>query len=151
MSDQRALDRIPVGWTKREPPLAPRVAVALGAVAQRLVERLLELDAARRERLRGVAGAELVAVEGDAADLPWVDGVIYCGVDPEAPGLRLPTTARPDIPLALFERAVRGRRGLETPIVVLPPSSAGPGRFFSLALARAPEPDDLLKWQGEDP
>ncbi|MCB9564908.1 MAG: hypothetical protein H6708_31365 [Kofleriaceae bacterium] len=51
----------------------------------------------------------MLAVVGDAARLPWVDGVAYLGRDLAAPSLLVPTTLAPDAPPALVERALRAR------------------------------------------
>jgi hypothetical protein len=69
---------------------------------------------------------------GATDDLPWADGVSYLGVDPEAPSLLLPTTMTPQLPLALFERAVLRRASSGGPFAVL----ANERRLVSTALAR---------------
>jgi hypothetical protein len=109
-----------VRWAPREPPLAPRAAIGLGEVARALARRLLALPAEAMGRLSGVGGADVLVVMADEAALPWVDGVIYLGRDPEAPSLLLPTTLRPDVPPPLFEEAVLGRVRGTPPVVVLP-------------------------------
>jgi MoxR-vWA-beta-propeller ternary system protein len=112
---------LPLRWRVREPPLEAAAAAATGEAARALAERLLALPDERLAALSGVAGAEVLVVTGE--DLPWVDGVQYLGRDPEAPGLLLPTTLSPAVPLPLVERAVMLRR--RTPVtpmaVVLEP------------------------------
>jgi hypothetical protein len=112
---------LPLRWRVREPPLEPAAAAATGEAARALAERLLEWPDERLGGLRGVAGEAVLVVVGDA--LPWVDGVQYLGRDAEAPGLFLPTTLVPAVPLPLVERAVMLRR--RTPVtpmaVVLEP------------------------------
>lgn len=120
MSDPALL---PLRWRVREPPLEPVAAAATGEAARALAERLLAMPDERLAALSGVAGTEVLVVTGERGDLPWVDGVQYLGRDPQAPGLLLPTTLSPAVPLPLVERAVMLRR--RTPVtpmaVVLEP------------------------------
>jgi hypothetical protein len=88
-----------VRWVDREPPLAPSGVAPRGDAARELAAKLAD-----RGDLRGVAGAGLVVVLG--TELPWVDGAIWLGVDPLAPGLYLPTTRRPEDPIEWVEAAV---------------------------------------------
>lgn len=115
---------IPVVWRPRVRPLAPAGAVARGRAARLLGERLLTRSDEDLARLQGVAGEDLLIVLGPAADLPWADGAVYVGRDPEAPSLLLPTTREPSVPLPLLEQALiaRARRvpGVAPPLVVFP-------------------------------
>ncbi len=101
-----SVDALPVAWGPREPPLAPVAVVARGTIATALGTALL-LDP--RPALAGVCGPGLLVLFGPADALPWVDGCAYLGRDPDAPGVLLPTTLRPDAPLPLFARAVLAR------------------------------------------
>ena len=66
-----------------------RAVVASGAVAKALGRRLVELDDAALRPLAAVAGNDLIVVLGEAAALPWADGVVYLGRDESAPDLLL--------------------------------------------------------------
>lgn len=107
-----------VAWVPREPPLS---ACGLVVVASGIA-RLLRLEDEALGRLQGVVGAGKIVILGDGEALPWVDGATWLGVDPEARALRLPTTLRPDVPVAWLERRVlalaAGSGG--GPFVVLP-------------------------------
>jgi hypothetical protein len=131
-------ERVALTWRRREPPLAPRGLYARGAAAERLVRRLLAADDATLARLEGVAGADLVCVRGAAAELPWVDGVEYLGVDAHAPGLLLPTRLVPDAPVELVRRALAAR--CPTPLALVP------GLVVPLATARPLERAALAAW-----
>lgn len=124
-----------VRWAPRDPPLAPAAVVGLGDAARALARRLLRLDDARLGALQGVAGPSLIAVVGAAEALPWVDGAVYLGRDPDAPTLYLPTALRPDVHVALFERALARGRSLDAPVAVV--ARAGELVVFSLGAARA--------------
>lgn len=123
---------ISLSWRPRPEPLAARAAVGLGPVAGNLARRLLALRAEQLARLSAVAGDGLLAVLGDTADLPWVDGAVYLGPPEAAPGLWIPTCLAPSVPEALLERAIRSRfPALAPPFAVLP----GAGVLASLAAA----------------
>lgn len=128
-----------VSWTLREPPLTATAAVARGAAARRLAERLARLDDGALARLVGVAGDELVVVSGE--DLPWVDGVTYVGVDPSAPRLLLPTTRVPTVHPSLVEAALLERTKAAPPLVVLDDLL-----IISFANARALQRARLVQW-----
>ena len=130
-------DRIPVPWGERPEPLESLAVVAFDGAARSLARRVLEASDDRLSRLRAAGGTAACAllILGVADDLPWADGAVYLGKDPEAPSLLLPTMLRPDMPLPLVERAVlRQSAGMQGPIVYLPPSlgnrllSANPAR-----------------------
>jgi hypothetical protein len=119
-----------VSFGPRASPLVPVAAAARGPSAVALARHLAARDDAALARLSGVSGPGLLLVVGDAADLPWIDGIVYLGKDPGAPSLLLPTAREPDVPASLFERAVLLRSpGLDAPIAVLldPPALAGAG------------------------
>ncbi|HKV06746.1 MAG TPA: hypothetical protein VJ725_01325, partial [Thermoanaerobaculia bacterium] len=99
-------------------------------------------------RLEGVAGEDLLVLLGPAADLPWADGTVYLGRDPEAPSLLLPTTREPSVPLPLLEQALiaRARRvpGVAPPLAVFP----DPPFVASTAEARPVTRVMLMIWLG---
>ena len=129
-------DRVAVAWRERDAPLAPAAVAARGSASRTLARRLLTLDDERLGRLRGVAGSGLLVLVGAADDLPWVDGVVYLGVDPRARALLLPTTLEPDAPLPLLERALLDRRD-RPPLAVLlePPALVSVGAARPVARA----------------
>lgn len=127
----------------RAAPLAPRAAVAEGATAARLARVLLERDDAALARLSGVAAPGLLVLTGPEEALPWVDGIRYLGLDPEAPALLLPTVLEPEIPIALLERALlAGSPGAPTPLALL----QDPQRLVPLGAARPVERAQLVAW-----
>lgn len=134
---------IPVSWQGRPQPLASLAAVALGEAAESLARRLLaegEEDLARRS---GVAGPGFLLVLAAAAELPWVDGVVYLGRDPEAPALLLPVHRRPAVPLPLFERALlKAFPATRPPVAVL----GEPALCASAAAARPIARPALALW-----
>lgn len=93
-------------FAARAEPLRPCAAVAEGEAARRLAARLLARSDEELSRLSGAAGPGMIAVLGAEADLPWTDGVLYLGRDPDAPSLLLPTALAPGAPLPLWERAL---------------------------------------------
>ncbi|MBI5537989.1 MAG: hypothetical protein HY898_35025 [Deltaproteobacteria bacterium] len=112
---------VSIEWQPRLVPLDPCAAAACGAAALALARRLQAEPAEKLTLLRGVAGADVLAVCGAPENLPWVDGVVYLGIDPAAPRLRLPTCLRPSVPVDLIERAILRLSGAATgaPLAVL--------------------------------
>jgi hypothetical protein len=114
------------------------VAVPRGRVRS-LAERWRR-DGADLEPLRAVACSTTLLLFGEMDALPWADGVTYLGRHPDAPRLLLPTAARPEVPLALVERALFARfPGARAPAaLLLDPlrlvEASSPGRFDLTAL-----------------
>ena len=96
-------------WIEREPPLAPVGMLAEGAVARALADRLLALTSPSLAALSGVVTDDRIFVVG--SELPWVDGATYFGRPQLGGALLLPTTRGPNVPDALFVRAL-ARQGV---------------------------------------
>jgi hypothetical protein len=141
------MDRLPVRLLPREPPLAPCAVAARGEVAARLARRLLACPDGDPVwgALRGVGAPDLLVLVGEAAALPWVDGVVYLGRDDAAPSLLMPTTLAPEVDVGLFERALKARsisRGAPLAVLVDPPA------LVALDDARTLARDALAAWLG---
>ena len=96
--------RRPLEWLPRAQAL-PAVAVAAsGAAGTQLLQALARLDPL--PALEGVVSANEVVVLGPFDALPWVEGAVYLGREPEAPTLLLPTTLKPAVPLPWLASAV---------------------------------------------
>lgn len=135
---------IPVRFRPRAVPLAPRAVTAHGEAARALGRRLLALPDAALARLEGVAGDGLLVVAGAEAELPWVDGALYLGLDPAEPALLLPTALEPDVPAPLLARAVGKRLPKAAPPLALLVAPVG---VVSLAKARAISRAALEAWR----
>lgn len=131
-------------WTTREPPLRAQLVVGLGPVAAALGRRVLQDP---ELQLEGAAAPGLLVLRGDTEALPWVDGVVYLGQDPEAPGLYLPTTQRPPLPSALLLQALRRAHRTEGPLGLLP----APLRVLPLSQCRALHGPALSAWLAQEP
>ena len=112
---------VSIEWQPRRVPLQPCAAAASGPAALALARRLQAEPCEKLALLRGVAGSDVLAVCGAPENLPWVDGIVYLGIDPAAPRLRLPTCLRPTVPVDLLERAILSLPGAVTgaPLAVL--------------------------------
>ena len=130
--------KIKVEWRPRTEPLAPRAVVGFGAVATRLVARLLA-DVEAWTGLEGLSGAEVIVVLGPSEQLPWVDGVRYYGRDPAAPELYLPTTLAPTVPVELYAQTIVSPR----PLLIEPRE----GRAFPLSGALPLSAKRLSAWR----
>src|SRR5438445_10603043 len=114
-----AVNEFKIQWIPRDLPLLPTAVAAHGPASLRLARRLLQLSDESLAQLEGVAGKELILVQGNEEQLPWVDGVQYLGVDPAAPSLLLPTNYRPNLPEAFVEKALLNKAGTTGRIAVL--------------------------------
>src|SRR5262249_1650206 len=132
-----------VAWRPRAVPLEPRAAAASGRAARALAARLLEREDATLARLSGVAGEDVLLVAGAAAELPWVDGIVYLGRDVAAPSLLLPTCLEPVLPLPLVERALVAK--LEAPALPLA-ALVSPDRLVAFGVARPLDRARLRAW-----
>jgi hypothetical protein len=140
-------DRIRVTWTPRDAPLVARAVAAVGAPARALAERLAAFDDAALGALAAVAGEaagdDLLVVLGEAAALPWVDGVVYLGRDDAAPELLLPTALAPSVPPGVLAVAIRAALSVPGLIAVL----AAPPRLVPCGVARAIDRGRLAAWR----
>jgi hypothetical protein len=127
-------------WQARNPALEPAGAVAHGQAAQALLRQLQLRPADERSGLRFVATADMLVLLGDAARLPWVDGIRYCAAAPEAPMLWLPTMQQPASPVDLLQHRLlhEAHRG---PVLLWP----DPACYVPLDAA-APVDDEALQW-----
>jgi hypothetical protein len=107
---------IPVAWLPRPISLEPVGVAARGEAARALAARLLSRPDEELASLRGVAGPDVLIALGSGANLPWADGVVYLGRDPDSPLLLLPTTHGPSVPPQLLERALVARTDRSDPI-----------------------------------
>ncbi|KAF2407609.1 hypothetical protein SAMN04490179_3995 [Pseudomonas antarctica] len=96
-------------WRPRQVPAAPEAAVAWGDVAPRLHARLLLLADEQAARLHATANGDVLVVTGAALDLPWVDGVEYAAAHPSAPGVWLPTSWEPTVPVDVLGQTLSTR------------------------------------------
>ena len=93
-------------WRPRLTPAEPRAAVAWGEAARRLHARLSLIPAGQAVGLQVTANRDVMVVSGAVGELPWVDGVEYAAMDERAPGLWLPTSWEPDVPIDLLGQAL---------------------------------------------
>jgi hypothetical protein len=136
---------VEISFVLRADSLDPVSVVGIGPVARMLAGRLLLLRDEELAALRGVAGDNVIALLGEPASLPWVDGVAYLGRDADAPRLLLPTALRPAVASEIFERAIARRAGGRgSPWAVL----ASPPLVISLAEARPVERTHVRQWLG---
>jgi hypothetical protein len=108
------------------------------------------LDRAREtpadfETLRALAGRSCLLLFSDTGPdaLPWVDGAVYLGHDPEAPRLLVPTALAPDLPYGLVERALFARiPAARAPAALL----LDPMRLIDAASPPAFDAKGLARW-----
>jgi hypothetical protein len=130
----------------RKVPLAPCAALAVGASALALVERLLQLEPPHQARLRGVATDDAVLVLGASDDLPWCEGIAYLGCEPETPELLLPCAVAANVPAPLLLRALKARfaaADLRAPCAIW----LEPALVLSASTAQALDRARLLQWR----
>lgn len=138
--------RLPLTWSARAEPLRVRAVAARGDAARALGRRVVALDDVALAALTAVAGDGLLIVLGD--ELPWVDGAVYLGRDPDAPGLLLPTALTPSVPAAVLDHALARRleaAAAGAPLAVLP----APLAIAACGDARAIDRTRLRAWLGD--
>ena len=128
-------------WRPRLAPLVPVGVAARGAAATSLARRLLR-EPDSLSHYKGVGAPGLLVILGEETKLPWVDGVVYLGHDPQSPSLLFPTTLEPSVPAALLERSLAAVHNHTGPVALLldPPS------IIPLSEARTVAPASLIKW-----
>src|SRR5215469_17037652 len=84
-NDMAQLSPFKIRWTPRDYPLKPLAVAGQGATSLRVAQRLLQLDDEFLGQLEGVAGRQVIVVQGRSDLLPWVDGIQYLGVHSIAP------------------------------------------------------------------
>jgi len=127
-----------IAWRTREAPLPANAAIARGAAARALAERLDALSDEALKAIRGAAGNDLIVIAGD--QLPWIDGIEYLGRDDQ---LLLPTTLSPTVPVPLLARAIAFRHpDLPPPVAIV----TAPDLLVSLAALAPIERTTLRLW-----
>lgn len=135
------LSQFKIRWTPRDCPLRPVAVAGQGEISLRLARRLLQLDDESLGQLEGVAGRQVIVVQGRSDLLPWVDGVQYLGVDSIAPSVLFPTNYQPSLPQELLASALRVKLHaagliavLRDPLLLVPMRNAKPVSRRTLAL-----------------
>ena len=132
-------------WQPRFTPLVSVGVAARGKAATSLAHRLLR-DPDSLSHYKAVGAPGLLVILGEENRLPWVDGVVYLGHDPESPTLLFPTNLEPSVPAALLERSLAAVHNQRGPCALLldPPS------IVPLSEARTVARASLIKWLEAD-
>jgi hypothetical protein len=109
-----------IEWQNRTDTLDPSSVIAFAAAAITLAEKLLLVGDESLQALKGVGAKEMILLAGSSDDLPWVNGAVYLGKDPQMPGFLLPTTLEPKLPADLFGRVMETKFKSFAPFAVLP-------------------------------
>lgn len=128
-------------WRPRFTPLVPVGVAARGAAATRLAHRLLR-DPDSLSHYKAVGAPGLLVVLGEEQWLPWVDGVVYLGHDPQSLSLLFPTNLEPSVPAALLQRSLD--QSGPCALLLDPPS------IVPLSEARTIAQASLVKWLEAD-
>ncbi len=100
------MKKIKITWIERKNPLPPSAVSASGDYALNLVSLLLKRDKKILSSLNGGFLKDMVFFTGETNSLPWCDGVVYYGIDPDAPTLLLPTLLKPSVNSGFLEKAI---------------------------------------------
>lgn len=132
-------------WRPRFTPLVPVGVAARGGAATSLAHRLLR-DPDSLSHYKAVGAPDLLVILGEEQWLPWVDGVVYLGHDPQSPSLLFPTNLEPSVPAALLQRSLALAHKQSGPCALLldPPS------IVPLSEARTIARASLVKWLEAD-
>jgi hypothetical protein len=127
-------------------PLPISALLATGAAALALQIKLIQLLQAQDSRClrwQGLGGLGWIVVLGE--DLPWVNGLIYLGKDPQAPQLLFPTHLQPHIHPVLLARAFQAQ-GL---LALIPDEIPGGPALIPLGNARPLALGPLQAWRAQ--
>lgn len=134
------LNQLKIRWAPRDCPLMPEAVAAQGETSLRLARRLLRLDDESLGQFEGVAGRQVIVVQGRSDLLPWVDGVQYLGIDPTVPSVLFPTNYQLSLPQELVASALKGKLHgvgliamLRDPLLLVPMRNAKPVSHATLA------------------
>ncbi len=125
-----------LGWRKREPPLPIAAALAEGAAAAKLAERLANAQRQESSGLRVYVDGDVLVAVGEPSELTWVEGVTWLGQD--GPILS-PTNLEPDVPSDLVAGAVQRSSNTDGIVVITSTLALVLG-----ASTDAPTPDQLI-------
>lgn len=116
------IDReFPVTWKPRRDPLTAVAVAGYGITKYIILERLRRRTTTELEGLKIVLTQDYFVLFGEKSRLPWASGGVYLGIDPAAPGLLLPVSLEPTLPIHLFEHVLRSRaRDQSIQMAVLP-------------------------------
>ncbi len=95
----------PIKWIPRQTPLTAMAVVTKQPVAAQLVSKLLLRIDKELSELKGCYAGDYVVIIGDESMLPWINGAVYFGKDPDAPSLLMPTHSKPTVHTGLVEKA----------------------------------------------
>lgn len=109
-------------WLPEHDIPPPMGVIGHGRVSLALFAKLRMLSESERTTLAAAAHQDLLVVTGTHELLPWVDGVQFIAPRSDAPGLWLPTTERPNVPLDLLLSAIRKKHS-HNPILMCPSPS----------------------------
>lgn len=132
-------------WRPRFTPLVPVGVAARGAAATSLAHRLLR-DPDSLSHYKAVGAPDLLVILGEEQWLPWVDGVVYLGHDPQSPSLLFPTNLEPSVPAALLQRSLALAHKQSGPCALL----LAPPAIVPLSEARTIARASLVKWLEAD-
>ena len=90
----------------------------MGETKLRLTEHLLTQEDKVLEAMAAVFFDDALFVKGESETLPWVDGIRYLGIDPDAPRLWIPTHTKPNVALGIFAAAIQKHAGIAGPLAV---------------------------------
>jgi len=128
-------DQMIVPWRPRDLPLAPCACVGLEIVVSDLAKCLLQFSDGRLAELRGCHAPGALALVGNEAALPWTEGVVYLGRDPDVPDFLVPTNQRPAVPFPLLAEALRSNLSGSGPWALIPQTHG----FLMIDLSHARE------------
>jgi hypothetical protein len=125
-----------IRFAPRASPLRVAGVHASGDAAITLARLLTKRPDAARQ-LAAVSSGDAIVVIGTASALPWIDGAVWLGREPEAPELLVPTHLGLFVHPALVLAALRKQHpAVALPVALVP---AGTGiAVFPLGHARAP-------------
>ena len=137
-------------WIERPTPLKPIACAAKNDKATNLLRQLLEYSENALTQLQGVASDKHVVIEGPIESLPWCDGVIYLGKEPDEPRLWMNTTLQSKDPSMWLRQKLIDSQHLNPPLVLLS-SKEAQTEVISMARSTPLSRNTIQQWLGPQP
>lgn len=98
-----------LSWVQRTEPLPASAMFTPSTRVKALLQQLLSMPDDYLQKLDGLQCDAGILITGQEADLPWINGCLYLGMDQQAHHCLMSTQHQPTIPTGLLDQAIAQR------------------------------------------